>query len=45
MQTSSLSDIHLNEWQKNHFVVISCSSTQGQKVDAYDTQILHIQYT
>ncbi|KAF7247650.1 Fidgetin-like protein 1 [Varanus komodoensis] len=44
MQTNSPSDIHLNEWQKNYFVVTSSTCTPRQKADAYRAQILHIQY-
>ncbi|KAM3823087.1 fidgetin-like protein 1 isoform 1-T1 [Vipera latastei] len=37
-------DIHMNEWQKNYFIVTSDTSTPGQKADAYRSQILHIQH-
>nr|XP_034957276.1 fidgetin-like protein 1 [Zootoca vivipara] len=45
MQPNSPSDdIHLSEWQVNHFAYTSDTSTPGQKADAYRAQILRIQY-
>ncbi|CAH6999043.1 fidgetin-like protein 1 [Phodopus roborovskii] len=45
METSSPRSVHLEEWQKNYFVVTSSTCTPGQKADAYREQILSIQYS
>nr|XP_004652990.2 fidgetin-like protein 1 [Jaculus jaculus]XP_044991393.1 fidgetin-like protein 1 [Jaculus jaculus]XP_044991394.1 fidgetin-like protein 1 [Jaculus jaculus] len=44
MQASSARSVHLSEWQKNYFTVVSGTCTSGQKADAYRAQILRIQY-
>lgn len=44
MQTNSLHDVHLSEWQKNYFVLTSDTSTPEEKADACRAQILRIQY-
>uniref|UniRef100_A0A9L0J2R5 Fidgetin like 1 n=1 Tax=Equus asinus TaxID=9793 RepID=A0A9L0J2R5_EQUAS len=44
MQVSNSRSVHLSEWQKNYFALMSGICTSGQKADAYRAQILRIQY-
>ncbi|XP_046525350.1 fidgetin-like protein 1 isoform X1 [Equus quagga] len=44
MQVSNSRSVHLSEWQKNYFALMSGMCTSGQKADAYRAQILRIQY-
>lgn len=44
MQVSNSRSVHLSEWQKNYFALMSDICTSGQKADAYRAQILRIQY-
>ncbi|XP_067866986.1 fidgetin-like protein 1 [Heterodontus francisci] len=40
----SFDALHLSEWQKHYFNIISSDCTPGQRADAYRGQILQLQY-
>ncbi|XP_021502848.1 fidgetin-like protein 1 [Meriones unguiculatus] len=44
METSNSRSVHVDEWQKNYFVVTSRTCTPRQKADAYRALLLRIQY-
>ncbi|NXH13217.1 FIGL1 protein, partial [Bucco capensis] len=44
METPSHSAVHLSDWQKSYFAIISGTCTPRQKADEYRAQILRIQY-
>ncbi|XP_051020995.1 fidgetin-like protein 1 [Acomys russatus] len=44
MESSSSRSMHVDEWQKNYFIVTSSTCTPTQKADAYRALILRIQH-
>lgn len=44
MEAPSSRSVHLSEWRKNCFAIMSGTCTAGQKADAYRAQMLRIQY-